>query len=118
MKSAESSIYYAEMQRHAVFNALDELNSYMKAVRYFFADQLNDTDKELLDYMAQNAVKYLGVFGQKIATVAAALDKGAATIRRSIAKLERLGIVKRIPYLRPKSGGNGANIITFVKDAI
>lgn len=118
MKSAEMSVYYARMEQLRVFDAVDELNSYIKAVRYYFADHLNETDKLVLDYMAQNAVKYLGVFGQKVATAAAALDKGAATIRRSIAKLERLGIIKRIPYLRPKSGGNGANIITFVKDAV
>ncbi|MFC4076159.1 hypothetical protein [Salinithrix halophila] len=113
-----TSVYYAEMARSSLFDSVAQFNAFIKDVRYYFADQLNETDRMLLDYMSSHAVKYLGVFGQKIATIGQALEKGTATVRRSLAKMERLGFLKRVPYIRPKRGGNGANLVVFDPEAV
>lgn len=106
------------MERLAAFDSVEEFNRFIRKVRYLFADRLNGTDRELLDYMSRYAVKYIGVFGQKIATMGQALEKGSATVRRSLAKMEQLGILRRVPYIRPRKGGNGANLIVFNPGAV
>ncbi|PTM56829.1 hypothetical protein [Desmospora activa] len=113
-----TSVYYAEMAQSSRFDSVEQFNAFIRGVRYYFADQLNETDRILLDYMSRYSVKYFGVFGQKIATIGQALDKGTATVRRSLAKMERLGFLQRVPYIRPKRGGNGANLIVFTPDAV
>lgn len=113
-----SSVFYAEMEQAKTFANIDQFNEFIKNVRYFYADQLNGTDRELIDYMSQHAVKYLGIFGQKNGTVAKALNKSVSTVRRSITKLAKLGIIQRVPFMRPKQGGNGSSLTIFQPSAV
>lgn len=52
-------------------------------------------------------------------TIATNIGKSIRTVRRSIAKIEELGIIKRVATKeRYKRGGYSANLYVFLKSAI
>ncbi|WP_338753400.1 helix-turn-helix domain-containing protein [Bacillus sp. FJAT-52991] len=76
--------------------------------------ELNATAIKTLEVISRHAVKHGGAAWLKIDTLAGLIGKSAPTARRAVALLECLGIVERIAYMRPKSGGNGGNIIRIL----
>jgi predicted transcriptional regulator len=84
----------------------DAVNEHLTRHRY----DLTDTDRDILLMISRYAVKYPGVAHLKADTIAQAIDKSKRTVQRSIRKLERLGIIERLPFIRKISGGYGANV--------
>ncbi|MEH6942450.1 helix-turn-helix domain-containing protein [Bacillus sp. JJ722] len=104
-------MYY--LAEHQTFNSTGELNSavyeHIKRNTY----DLNETDRLTLKTIARYAVKFAGVAHLKAATLADIIAKSEKTVRRTIAKLADLGIVKKVATLRKVNGGTGANIIVI-----
>ena len=69
--------------------------------------------RHVLDMIRRYSVKY-GAAHLKHDTMAVAIGKSNVTVRRAIHKLEKLGIIERIPYIRPVMNGLGANIYTIL----
>lgn len=114
---------YVLMKAHSQFVNKDEFNEWKKEVRYCHSDQLSDTNKQVIDTLSKYAVneklQSFGVACPLVETLAAAIDKSIRTIRRSTAKLEKLGILKRIATKeRHKQGGYSANLYVFLKAAV
>ncbi len=74
---------------------------------------MNPTDRAVLDMIRRYSVKY-GAAHLKHDTMAAKIGKSNVTVRRAIRKLESLGIIERIHYIRPVMNGLGANIYTIL----
>lgn len=70
---------------------------------------MNNTDRDVLDMIRRYSVKF-GAAHLKHDTIANAIGKSNATVRRAIRKLDKLGIIKRTHYVRPVMNGFGANI--------
>ncbi|MDS9472723.1 helix-turn-helix domain-containing protein [Sporosarcina pasteurii] len=71
--------------------------------------EMNQTDRDVLDVIRRYSVKF-GAAHLKHYTIEKAIKKSNATVRRAIRKLEKLGIIDRIHYVRPVMNGLGANI--------
>jgi hypothetical protein len=76
-------------------------------------NEMNATDRAVLDMIRRYSVKY-GAAHLKHDTMADAIGKSNVTVRRAIRKLEKLGIIERIAYIRPVMNGLGANIYTIL----
>lgn len=76
-------------------------------------NKMNPTDRAVLDMIRRYSVKY-GAAHLKHDTLADAIGKSNVTVRRAIRKLEKLGIIERIHYIRPVMNGLGANIYTIL----
>ncbi|WP_342514639.1 helix-turn-helix domain-containing protein [Sporosarcina sp. FSL K6-1522] len=76
-------------------------------------NEMNDTDRAVLEVIRRYSVKY-GAAHLKHDTMADKISKSNVTVRRAIRKLEKLGIIERIHYIRPVMSGLGANIYTIL----
>ncbi|WP_318615995.1 helix-turn-helix domain-containing protein [Sporosarcina sp. YIM B06819] len=76
-------------------------------------NEMNPTDRAVLDMIRRYSVKY-GAAHLKHDTMADKIGKSNVTVRRAIRKLESLGIIERIHYIRPVMNGLGANIYTIL----
>jgi len=76
-------------------------------------NEMNPTDRAVLDMIRRYSVIY-GAAHLKHDTMANAIGKSNVTVRRAIRKLEKLGIIERIHYIRPVMNGLGANIYTIL----
>ena len=67
----------------------------------------------------ERETKTVGVACPLMGTIATNVGKSIRTVRRSIAKLEELGIIKRVATKeRHKRGGYSANLYVFLTSAI
>jgi len=73
------------------------------------SNNLNDTDRAVFDMIRRYSLIY-GAAQLKHNTIEKAIGKSNATVRRTIRKLEKIGIIERIHYIRPIMSGLGANI--------
>ncbi len=71
--------------------------------------QMNKTDRAVLDIIRQYSVKY-GAAHLKHDTIASAIGKSNVTVRRAVRKLVELKIIEKTHYVRPVMNGLGANI--------
>ena len=85
---------------------LDEAASQHKQANW---NAMNHTDRDVLDVIRRYSVKF-GAAHLKHDTIAKAIGKSNATVRRAIRKLNQLEIIDRIHYIRPVMNGLGANI--------
>src|SRR5690625_2447336 len=103
--------YLYEYSTFESVQAMDEtIKEHIEINQY----ELNDTDREIIITLERNSVKYKGVAHLKVDTIADIVSKSSITVRRSLNKLEALGIIEKIEFMRTKSGGNGANIYRFL----
>lgn len=98
------------LREYQTFHNKDELNAAIKEHLSRYKYDLNDTDRDILLLISRYAVKYPGVAHLKTETIAQAVGKSKRTVQRVIRKLERLGIIERVPFFRHVSGGFGANV--------
>jgi predicted transcriptional regulator len=70
---------------------------------------LNKTDRAVLDMIRRYSVKH-GAAHLKHETIEIAVDKSNGSVRRILRKLEQLGIIERVRFIRPVMSGLGANI--------
>lgn len=94
---------------YAQFKFKNDMDEAVKQHMDANLDILNDSDRAVLDVIRRDSLKY-GAAHLKHQKIEQAIQKSNATVRRSIRKLERLGIINRIHYIRPVMSGLGANI--------
>ena len=114
---------YSLMKPYSEFRSKEEFNTYQKQVFKCYRFQLNKTDSIIIHFLGKYAVnekqKTVGVACPLMETIATNIGKSIRTVRRSIAKLEELGIIKRVMTKeRHKRGGYSANLYVFLKSAI
>ncbi|WP_002145097.1 helix-turn-helix domain-containing protein [Bacillus cereus] len=114
---------YNLMKPYSEFRSKEEFNTYQKQVLKCYRFQLNKTDSIIIHFLGKYAVnekqKTVGVACPLMETIATNVGKSIRTVRRSIAKLEELGIIKRVMTKeRHKRGGYSANLYVFLKSAI
>ena len=94
---------------YAHFTNKDDMDKAAKEHIAAHWNAMNDTERAVLDMIRRYSVKF-GAAHLKHETMEKALEKSNATIRRAIRKLEKLGIIERIHFVRPIMSGLGANI--------
>jgi DNA-binding Lrp family transcriptional regulator len=114
---------YNLMKPYSEFRSKEEFNAYQKQVFKCYQFQLNKTDSLVIHFLGKYAVneknETVGVACPLMETIATNIGKSIRTVRRSIAKLEELGIIKRVATKeRYKRGGYSANLYVFLKSAI
>ncbi|WP_426950747.1 helix-turn-helix domain-containing protein [Bacillus mycoides] len=114
---------YNLMKTYSEFRSKEEFNTYQKQVFKCYRFQLNKTDSIIIHFLGKYAVnekqKTVGVACPLMETIATNVGKSMRTVGRSIAKLEELGIIKRVMTKeRHKRGGYSANLYVFLTSAI
>ncbi|MGW6193653.1 helix-turn-helix domain-containing protein [Bacillus cereus] len=114
---------YNLMKPYSEFRSKEEFNAYQKQVFKCYQFQLNKTDSLVIHFLGKYAVneknETVGVACPLMETIATNIGKSIRTVRRSIAKIEELGIIKRVATKeRYKRGGYSANLYVFLKSAI
>ncbi|HDR4519896.1 helix-turn-helix domain-containing protein [Bacillus anthracis] len=114
---------YNLMKPYSEFRSKEEFNTYQKQVLKCYRFQLNKTEATIIHFLGKYAVnekqKTVGVACPLMETIATNVGKSIRTVRRSIAKLEELGIIKRVATKeRHKRGGYSANLYVFLTSAI
>lgn len=104
---------YKKLIPHVLFKNKQQMDEEITKHRQSIGYHLNKTDNKILTYMQAHAVRYTGVFYQLTETIAKKTGVSVSTVKRVLAKLTRLNIVKRIPTIREKQGGKGATIFQF-----
>jgi predicted transcriptional regulator len=96
------------------FNDIESLNKaiYDHICAHYY--NLNETDRKILKTLGRYAVKYLGAAHLKVVTIAETIGKSEKTVRRSLNKLQKLGIIRKVVTTRKVLGGYGANIYVIL----
>ncbi|EOQ14313.1 hypothetical protein KOY_00279 [Bacillus cereus VDM021] len=97
-----------ELRSHQVFDSLDQLNEFTSKV--LSQVEMNETDRNVFVMLSRYSVKVLGVCWLKVNTIAEALEVSYKTVQRSLARLVKKNIIKRVETMRAVSGGYGASL--------
>lgn len=87
--------------------------------------RIGETALKILEFLSRHSLKVIGVSWLSTASLAEMADISDRTLQRILNRLEKLGIIKRLPTVRP-DGGQGINLIviqpqeveTVVKDQV
>ncbi|SDN76924.1 Helix-turn-helix domain-containing protein [Psychrobacillus sp. OK028] len=96
------------------FNTVQEMDMHVEKHVMANYGEMNETDCALVSLLAQYACKFPGAAHLKVETICKAMDKSEATVRRTLRKLEKLAIIKKVPTIRRVSKGYGANILVIL----
>lgn len=96
------------------FKTVQEMDMHVEKHMLAHYGEMNETDRTLLSLVAQYGCKFPGAAHLKVATICHATNKSEATVRRSLRKLEKLLIIKKVPTIRRVSKGYGANILVIL----
>lgn len=107
--------YVRLAKKFANFDNIDSLNSAVRQHLYNHKHELTPSSITVLKLLARHAAKYKGVAFLKINTIAELTDLSRSTVIRALKLLDETGIVLKRHVIRPKSGGNGANIYVIQK---
>ncbi|WP_090693923.1 helix-turn-helix domain-containing protein [Bacillus sp. 166amftsu] len=115
--------FYNLMKTYSEFQSKEEFNVYQQQIFVRYQADINKTDFLVIRLLGRYAInekqKTVGVACPLMETIATKIGKSIRTVRRSVAKLEELGIIERIPTKeRHKRGGYSANLYVFRKAAI
>ncbi|WP_025783449.1 hypothetical protein [Sporosarcina sp. D27] len=97
------------LSRYAQFETKEEMDPAAGQHLDIHWNQLNKTDRAILEMIRYCSVKYLAAH-LKHETIEKKLGKSNSIVRRTICKLGKLQIIKRIQYVRPVMSGLGSNI--------
>lgn len=102
--------YMSEYANLSQFDSIKVMDETIAIAKSYHAEELSYTQMEVLDFIAQHAVKVVGVAKLLVKTIADAVGKSIRTINYATKKLEDLGILYKVETRRKKSGGLGANL--------
>lgn len=97
-------MYY--LSKYQSFKNVEELNYHVDLYRH----HTTATQFRVLWFISRHAVKYPGAAHLKAATIAEGLGVSTKTVYRALKALADLGAIVKYETIRPKSGGQGANI--------
>lgn len=114
---------YPLMKQYSEFQSKEEFNTYIDKVLTRFHAYINKTDFSVLRFLSRYAVnekkQTIGVACPLMKTISEKLEKSIRTVRRSVSKLEEIGIIKRVlTKERYKRGGYSANLYVFQKGVL
>jgi predicted transcriptional regulator len=89
-----------------------ELDEATRKHRKWNWNKMNATDHDVLEMIWRHSIKF-GAAQLAYDAIALEIIKANSTVRRSIRKLEQLGILDRHHYIRPGTNGLGANIYSI-----
>lgn len=98
------------LHEYKTFNSIQELNYHVKQHTNRKYYDMNETQRNVLQTIAQYSVKYIGASHLKVQTIANAVGKSSRTVERAIKALSDLRIIEKVNTLRRVKGGQGANI--------
>jgi len=96
------------------FKTVQEMDIHVQKHIMEHNGELNETDRVAVTLLARYACKFPGAAHLKVESICKAIDKSEATVRRTLRKLEKLAIIKKVPTIRKVSKGYGANIIVIL----
>lgn len=99
--------YY--LSNYAKFETKEQMDAAARKHSDIHAKAMNKTDHAVLEMIRCYSVKYLAAH-LKHETMEKNLGVSNSTVRRSLRKLAKLGIIERIHFIRPVMNGLGANI--------
>ncbi|WP_431819278.1 helix-turn-helix domain-containing protein (plasmid) [Bacillus thuringiensis] len=102
--------YMNQYDNLSLFETTEEMDFALEIAKKHYANDLNKTQIAVLDFIAQHALKAVGVAYLKVPTIAEGVGKSLRTINYATKKLVDLGLVDKYETIRKKSGGSGANI--------
>ncbi|QUW21471.1 hypothetical protein JSQ81_16980 [Sporosarcina sp. Marseille-Q4063] len=89
-----------------------ELDEATRKHRKWNWNGMNATDHHVLEIIWRHSIKF-GAAQLAHDAIALEIIKSNSTVRRSICKLEKLGILDRHNYIRPGTNGLGPNIYSI-----
>ncbi|WP_272031197.1 helix-turn-helix domain-containing protein [Oceanobacillus kimchii] len=101
-------MYY--LSEYQMFDSTQELNHHVKLHTNRKYYDMNETQRNVLQFIAMYSVKFTGACHLKTETIAQGIAKSRRTVERAIKALIDLDVIDRIHTTRAKSGGKGANI--------
>ncbi|WP_412036386.1 helix-turn-helix domain-containing protein [Bacillus pacificus] len=102
--------YMNQYDNLSLFETTEEMDFALEIAKKHYANDLNKTQIAVLDFIAQHALKAVGVAYLKVSTIAEGVGKSLRTINYATKKLVDLGLVDKYETIRKKSGGSGANV--------
>ncbi|WP_079529237.1 helix-turn-helix domain-containing protein [Halobacillus hunanensis] len=102
----------AEIRNLQSFPSKKELDLRVRAFLYHHKQALSEGTLTVLKYIWRHSVKYTGVSFAKVETIQDKTNKSRSTVIRAINCLEKKGLLKRVPTLRP-NGKRGVNILVL-----
>lgn len=104
----------ARMQEHSMFHTVEQLHratdNHLKRIKV----RLTPSTLKVMDVLRLRSKKAIGVSYLKINTIQELTGLSRSSVERAIRLLEKLDIIKRIPLMRPETGGDGANMFAFL----
>lgn len=98
------------LSKYQVFTDINELNHHVKQHTNRRKYDMNDTQRNVLQFISQYSVKYPGASHLKTQTIADGVKKSRRTVERAVKALVALGVVEKLSTTRAVRGGKGANI--------
>ena len=112
MKKNSSNLNY--LSDYQTFTSVQELNYHVKQHTNQRYNEMNETQRNVLQVLAQYSVKYLGASHLKVETIAGIVGKSRRTVERALKALEELSVIQKLSTIRRVSGGQGANIYVIL----
>ncbi|MHC8514281.1 hypothetical protein [Sporosarcina sp. ITBMC105] len=97
------------LAQYTKFDSIEEMDAAAERHMKRNWDELTKSDRQVFDSIRRYSVKY-GAAHLKHGTIEDAIGKSNTTVRRAIRKLTALGIIEKVPFIRPVMSGLGANI--------
>ncbi|WP_437834591.1 helix-turn-helix domain-containing protein (plasmid) [Niallia taxi] len=108
--------YYMEGYTHlSQYESKEDFDTNRKLVFYRLKDKLSKGALAVWNELAQRAVQYPGVCYVRIEVLCKSTNVSRSTVERAIRLLKKLGAIKVVETIRPKKGGDGANVYVFQK---
>lgn len=98
------------LSKYQVFTDINELNHHVKQHTNRRKYDMNDTQRNVLQFISQYSVKYPGASHLKTQTIADGVNKSRRTVERAVKALVSLGVIEKLSTTRAIRGGKGANI--------
>ncbi len=97
------------------FSSVKEFDQHRSQVFYRIKDKLSKGALAVWNLLARRATDIPGVCWVQIDTIAESAGVSRSTVERAIRLFKKLGLIAIKETIRPKTGGDGANVYVFQK---
>lgn len=115
MSTVKNAFYMNQYDELSNFETVEKMDEAIAVAKSYHADELNVTAMNVLDFIAQHAVKVVGVAKLLVPTIAEGVGKSLRTVNYATKKLVDLGIIEKHDTMRRKQGGSGANVYVIAE---
>lgn len=107
--------YVDQLKEYQSFEDVSQLKEAFNLFRKVFRHELTKADNEILFTLTGYAAKFPGACKLKLETIAEKTGYSLSTVKRTIQKSDKLGILKRINNRKENGRRKGANVYQFQK---